>query len=106
MKRMASWFLVIATAFSLGYYTARSPFVMREEMPSVDVSAQFAELRRLADVEQEKRYAARVLGTVQFLQEELKRAEMRYTAEPTQELRQTRDLIRQNLERARQDLEK
>src|SRR5437762_3705306 len=40
MKRACVWIAVFVAVFSLGYWTARNPFLVHEEMPSADFIAE------------------------------------------------------------------
>jgi hypothetical protein len=88
MKRVASLIAVVAAAFSLGFYTARSPLLVKEDMPSAKAITEQAALHR-----------KQVFGTLEFLQGELRQAEARYTAEPTVERRRERDHLKEKLEK-------
>jgi hypothetical protein len=93
VKRAMVWTMALVGVFFLGYWTALSPIVIREEMPS---ATEIAENRERAA--QRTRSSSMRAGTITFLEGALERAEADYRNAATPEAKAAVGALRSRLE--------
>jgi hypothetical protein len=87
---------VLATGmFILGFWTAQSPYVIHEEMPSAEVAARMK--RDMQDLKELRAARAREFAYV-FLKKTFEKAEAKYAASPTPEAKSRVDQLRSRLQ--------
>ena len=93
MKRAIVSTAVLIGVFSLGFWTARSPLIVHEEMPAV-VELQ----QRQAEVDARTRFQMEArMNTFEFLKLELKKAEAEYSKTHSAEAKAMRDNLMQKM---------
>lgn len=102
MKRAIVWTTVLLGVFVLGYLTARSPFLVHEEMPSADLMAEMKEQRQLADA---YRRESQKEGRAFFLEMAVRFAERDYSKSGTAASKAKLDELIQELEQAQRQVQ-
>jgi hypothetical protein len=102
MKRAIVWITVLMGVFLLGYVTARSPFIVHEEMPSADLLAEMKEQRQLADAH---RRHIKKEGRAYFLKMAVRGAELEYGKSGSAASKAKLDDLRSNLEQAQRQVQ-
>src|SRR5436190_14145567 len=100
MKRSIAWTILVAGVFSLGYWTARSPFFVHEEMPPASEIAEMKQQRLLAQFGDRQIRRSQVMGTVDFLQRVVNEAESDYRRTGTKDSKANLDKVRNKLDPA------
>jgi hypothetical protein len=100
MKRAMLCAAVLGAVFFLGYWTARSPLVVREKMPSATELAELQERWQLLQLGRETRSNAMVSGSIRFLQQQKLKAEVDYRKTGTATSKARLDQLRQRVDEA------
>lgn len=100
MKRSIVWTIMLVSVFALGYWTARSPLFVREEMPPASEIAEMREQRQLASFGDRQLRQNQVMGTLAFLKRQVENAEADYRRTGTSESKATLDNMRHKLDLA------
>jgi hypothetical protein len=97
MKRTIIWTTALLGVFSLGYLTARSPFLIHEQMPSADVIAHMKQQWQLAEAHKRSIQGE---GVAFFLKTEVKVAELEYDKSRTAASKAKLEALRSKLDQA------
>jgi hypothetical protein len=104
MKRSILWAVMLFSVFTLGFWTARSPLVLHEEMPSADriaeMKQQQTDLVRLRGFDRKEM----IQGATLFLQNEVSKAELEYKTTGTSLSKATLDSLNRKLTDAQRHL--
>jgi len=99
MKRTVVWTIVLLAVFSLGFWTARSPFLVHEEMPTAEfIAEQQQQIRSLNGRSQMK-------GTTDFLEMEVTKLELEYSKTGAADTRAQLENLRHKLEQAQRSMQ-
>ena len=101
MKRAVVWTTVLTGVFSLGYLTAQSPLILREEMPSASRIAEIVEQRAAVREYRAKRARHLTENTISFLEKAITSEEAEYRKTRSLESRAILDNLKANLVKAR-----
>jgi hypothetical protein len=109
MKRSIVWTVMLGIVFSLGYWTARSPFIVHEEMPSAGEMKELREQYQLASLgerERKKTWRRQQEATLRFFHTMVDEAELDYRRTRSAVSKAKLDNLRHKLRQAQASMKK